>query len=159
MNSPEEEKRQFNKVMTTLILPEEQIISLGVLSEEIVEKVLSVRFCSIYCSQLNSSKLRWSIKKFNFRFCILMQMEAEVERLTKLKTSRLKEIVMKRRAELEEICQNAHIEHDVSTSPEESDAMIDSGIILCISPLLIFQFIIKYLTNNDFLCTCFIQAS
>jgi len=32
-------------------------------------------------------------------------MEAEVDRLTKLKTSRLKEIVMKRRAELEEICQ------------------------------------------------------
>ncbi|GJN33836.1 hypothetical protein PR202_gb22462 [Eleusine coracana subsp. coracana] len=94
MDSPEEEKRQFNKVMSILILPEEGITSLGILSEEIIKK-----------------------------------METEVERLTKLKVSRLKEIVMKRRAELEEICQNAHIEPDVSTAPEQTDAMIDSGLI------------------------------
>jgi protein regulator of cytokinesis 1 len=62
-------------------------------------------------------------------FSFLMQMEAEVERLTKLKTSRLKDIVMKRRRELEEICQNAHIEPDVSTAPEQTDALIDSGLI------------------------------
>jgi hypothetical protein len=61
-----------------------------------------------------------------------MQMEAEVDRLTKLKTSRLKEIVKKRRTELEEICQNAHIEPDVSTAPEQTDALIDSGCCLCI---------------------------
>ncbi|CAL5081717.1 unnamed protein product [Urochloa decumbens] len=94
MDSPEEEKRQFSKVMSILILPEEGITSHGVLSQEIIEK-----------------------------------MEAEVERLTKLKTSRLKEIVMKRRRELEDICQNAHIEPDVSTSPEQTDALIDSGLI------------------------------
>jgi Ase1/PRC1/MAP65 family protein len=82
-----------------------------------------------------------------------MQMEAEVERLTKLKTSRLKEIVVKRRAELEEICQNAHIEPDVSTAPEQTDAMIDSGIILCMLPVLIFQ--LMYLTNNGFLVRMF----
>ncbi|TVU09780.1 hypothetical protein EJB05_43275 [Eragrostis curvula] len=94
MDSPEEEKRQFNKVTSILILPEERITSLGIISEEIIEK-----------------------------------MEAEVERLTKLKTSRLKEIVLKRRTELEEICQNAHIEPDVSTAPEQTDAMIESGLI------------------------------
>lgn len=59
-------------------------------------------------------------------------MEVQVDRLTKLKTSRLKEIVMKRRTELEEICQNAHIEPDVSTAPEQTDALIDSGCSLCI---------------------------
>jgi protein regulator of cytokinesis 1 len=94
MDSPEEEKRQFSKVMSVLILPEEGITSSGVLSQEIIDK-----------------------------------MEAEVERLTKLKTSRLKDIVMKRRRELEEICQNAHIEPDVSTAPEQTDALIDSGLI------------------------------
>lgn len=94
MDSPEEEKRQFSKVMSSLILPEEGITSPGVLSEETIEK-----------------------------------MEFEVERLTRLKTSRLKEIVMKRRAELEAICQNAHIEPDVSTAPEQTDALIDSGLI------------------------------
>ena len=46
MDTPEEEKRQFNKVMTILIVPEEGITSLGILSEDIIEKVLSVRFCS-----------------------------------------------------------------------------------------------------------------
>uniref|UniRef100_A0A0A9EMG4 Uncharacterized protein n=1 Tax=Arundo donax TaxID=35708 RepID=A0A0A9EMG4_ARUDO len=94
MDTPDEDKRQFSKVMSILILPEEGITSPGILSQEIIEK-----------------------------------MEAEVERLTKLKTSRLKEIVMKRRTELEEICQNAHIEPDVSTAPEQTDALIDSGLI------------------------------
>ncbi|XP_062199150.1 65-kDa microtubule-associated protein 6-like [Phragmites australis] len=94
MDSPEEEKRQFSKVMSILIIPEEGITSPGVLSQEIIEK-----------------------------------MEAEVERLTKLKTRRIKEIAMIRRTELEEICQNAHIEPDVSTAPEQTDALIDSGLI------------------------------
>ncbi|XP_062193394.1 65-kDa microtubule-associated protein 6-like [Phragmites australis] len=94
MDSPEEEKRQFSKVMSILILPEEGITSPGVLSQEIIEK-----------------------------------MEAEVRRLTKLKTSRLKDIVMKRRTELEDICRNAHIEPDVSTTPEQTNALVDSGLI------------------------------
>ncbi|KAG8056941.1 hypothetical protein GUJ93_ZPchr0002g26411 [Zizania palustris] len=94
MDSTAEEKRQFNKVMSILISPEEGITSPGVLSQETIEK-----------------------------------MEAEVERLTKLKASRLKEIFMKKRSELEEICKNAHIEPDASTAPEETNAMIDSGII------------------------------
>ncbi|KAL6846480.1 hypothetical protein ACP4OV_023928 [Aristida adscensionis] len=94
MDSPDEEKRQYSKVMSILILPEEAITSPGVLSQEIIDK-----------------------------------MEAEVARLTKLKTSRLKEIVMKRRRELEEICQNAHIEPDVSTAPEQTSDLIDSGLI------------------------------
>jgi hypothetical protein len=46
MDSPGEEKRQFNKVMSILILPEEGITSPGILSEEIIGKVLSVCFCS-----------------------------------------------------------------------------------------------------------------
>ncbi|KAL5201383.1 hypothetical protein ABZP36_035737 [Zizania latifolia] len=94
MDSTAEERRQFNKVMSILISPEEGITSPGVLSQETIEK-----------------------------------MEAEVERLTKLKASRLKEIFMKKRSELEEICKNAHIEPDASTAPEQTNAMIDSGII------------------------------
>lgn len=39
MDSPEEEKRQFSKVMSILILPEEGITSPGILSQEIIEKV------------------------------------------------------------------------------------------------------------------------
>uniref|UniRef100_A0A453KYY5 Uncharacterized protein n=3 Tax=Aegilops tauschii subsp. strangulata TaxID=200361 RepID=A0A453KYY5_AEGTS len=97
MDSSEVEKRQFSKVISILISPEEGITSAGVLSQETIEK-----------------------------------MEAEVERLTELKTKRLKEIVTKRRAELEDICKNAHIEPDLSTAPEQTNALIDSGCTLCI---------------------------
>jgi protein regulator of cytokinesis 1 len=84
-------------------------------------------------------------------------MEAEVERLTKLKTSRLKEIVMKRRAELEEICQKAHIEPDVSTAPEQTDALIDSGCSFLHPALLLyyihmFFLLFLFLQTMIFLC-------
>uniref|UniRef100_A0ACD5Y4N7 Uncharacterized protein n=2 Tax=Avena sativa TaxID=4498 RepID=A0ACD5Y4N7_AVESA len=94
MDSCEEEKRQFSRVISILITPEEGITSSGVLSQETIEK-----------------------------------MEAEVERLTELKTSRLKELVLKRRTELEDICKNAHIEPDLSTAPEQTNTLIDSGTI------------------------------
>jgi protein regulator of cytokinesis 1 len=45
MDSPEEEKRQFSKVMTILILPEEGITSPGVLSEDTIDKVLPLCCC------------------------------------------------------------------------------------------------------------------
>lgn len=50
-----------------------------------------------------------------------------MERLTKLKAGRMKQLVLKRRAELEEICRMTHIEADPSTAPEKSNALIDSG--------------------------------
>ncbi|CAK7326864.1 unnamed protein product [Dovyalis caffra] len=60
---------------------------------------------------------------------IIEQASAEVERLTKLKASRMKELVMKRRSELEDICKMTHIEPDTSTDPEKSKALIDSGLV------------------------------
>lgn len=60
---------------------------------------------------------------------IIEQAAAEVERLTKLKASRMKELVMKRRSELEEICRMTHIEPDASTAVEKSNALIDSGLV------------------------------
>lgn len=59
----------------------------------------------------------------------IQQTEAEVERLKKLKASRMKELVLIRRLELEEICKRAHIEPDTNTSPEKSNALIDSGLV------------------------------
>lgn len=58
------------------------------------------------------------------------QASVEVERLTKLKASRMKELVLKRRSELEDICRMTHIKPDASTSVEKSNALIDSGICL-----------------------------
>lgn len=42
----------------------------------------------------------------------------------------MKEIVLKRRLELEEICKTAHIDPDISTAPDKAIALIDSGTII-----------------------------
>ncbi|KAJ4959827.1 hypothetical protein NE237_019737 [Protea cynaroides] len=60
---------------------------------------------------------------------VIEQVAAEVERLTNLKASRMKELVMKKRSELEEICRRAHIEPDVSTAAEKANALINSGLV------------------------------
>ncbi|KAJ0253417.1 65-kDa microtubule-associated protein 7 [Hirschfeldia incana] len=57
------------------------------------------------------------------------QVIAEVDRFNKLKSSRMKELVMKRRSELQNLCRLAHIEPDTSTSLEKSTALIDSGLV------------------------------
>ncbi|XP_074570881.1 65-kDa microtubule-associated protein 6-like [Curcuma longa] len=57
------------------------------------------------------------------------KMEGEVERLTNLKATRMRELALIRRTELEEICRTAHIEPDMSTAPENVSALIDSGIV------------------------------
>ncbi|KAK4261857.1 hypothetical protein QN277_004798 [Acacia crassicarpa] len=54
---------------------------------------------------------------------------AEVEKLARMKASRMKELVLKRRAELEEICRLTHIQPDTSTAAEKSSALIDSGLV------------------------------
>lgn len=51
-----------------------------------------------------------------------------MDRLAKLKASRMKELVLKRRSELEEICRLTHIQPDTSTAAEKSSALIDSGL-------------------------------
>ncbi|KQK22670.1 hypothetical protein BRADI_1g68710v3 [Brachypodium distachyon] len=59
----------------------------------------------------------------------IQETEEEVERLTKQKASRMKELVLKRRLELENICRHAHMEPDMSTAPEKIIALIDSGLV------------------------------
>lgn len=51
-----------------------------------------------------------------------------MERLDQLKVSKMKELVLKKRLDLEEICRNAHMEPDASTAEEKTNAMIDSGL-------------------------------
>ncbi|ONL95789.1 65-kDa microtubule-associated protein 6 [Zea mays] len=59
----------------------------------------------------------------------IQKTEEEVEKLTVQKTSRMKELVLKKRLELEGICRNAHMEPDMSTAPEKITALIDSGLV------------------------------
>lgn len=60
---------------------------------------------------------------------VIEQASQEVDRLNKLKASRMKELVSKKRAELEDLCFKIHIEPDPSTAIDKSNAMIDSGLV------------------------------
>ncbi|TVU47783.1 hypothetical protein EJB05_07392 [Eragrostis curvula] len=59
----------------------------------------------------------------------IQETEEEVERLTKQKASRMKELVLKKRIELEDICKHAHMDPDMSTAPDKIIALIDSGLV------------------------------
>ncbi|CAH1428734.1 unnamed protein product [Lactuca virosa] len=60
---------------------------------------------------------------------LIEQAEVEVERLDKLKFSRMKEIAFKRQGELEEIFAHAHIEINSQAAREKILALIDSGSV------------------------------
>ncbi|KAG6483413.1 hypothetical protein ZIOFF_060058 [Zingiber officinale] len=71
------------------------------------------------------------------------KMEGEVERLTNLKATRMRELVLIRRTELEEICRTTHIEPDTSTAPENVSALIDSGNCM----VHIFEAVLRVINN------------
>ncbi|KAJ8752928.1 hypothetical protein K2173_008663 [Erythroxylum novogranatense] len=55
--------------------------------------------------------------------------EAEVSRLEELKSSKMKELVLKKRSELEEICRKTHLIPEADTGIEYAIEAIDSGIM------------------------------
>ncbi|MCO5608818.1 hypothetical protein L7F22_063035 [Adiantum nelumboides] len=57
------------------------------------------------------------------------QVKGEVERLEQLKATKMKDLVLKRRSVLEQVCRQAHMEPDPSTSSEKTNALIDSGMV------------------------------
>uniref|UniRef100_A0A7N0ZU31 Uncharacterized protein n=2 Tax=Kalanchoe fedtschenkoi TaxID=63787 RepID=A0A7N0ZU31_KALFE len=60
---------------------------------------------------------------------LIEQSSEEVERLKTLKASRMKQLVMNKRSELEEICRVNHLEPDISTTTEKVGALIDAGLM------------------------------
>ncbi|KAK4484790.1 hypothetical protein RD792_007384 [Penstemon davidsonii] len=60
---------------------------------------------------------------------LIEQAEVEVERLDQLKASKMKEIALKRQAELEDIFAGAHIEIDTEAARERILSLIDSGTV------------------------------
>lgn len=59
----------------------------------------------------------------------VMQVEAEVSRLEELKSSRMKELVLKKRLELEEMCRKLHMVPAEDSAIEYVIDAIDSGIL------------------------------
>lgn len=59
-----------------------------------------------------------------------MQVEAEVSRLEELKSSKMKELVLKKRSELEEFCRRTHMVLEADSAMEYAIEAIESGIYL-----------------------------
>lgn len=57
-----------------------------------------------------------------------MKVEAEVSRLESLKSSKMKELVFKKRLELEDICRKTHLLPESDTSLEIALEAIESGM-------------------------------
>ncbi|XP_027924040.1 65-kDa microtubule-associated protein 3 isoform X2 [Vigna unguiculata] len=55
--------------------------------------------------------------------------EAEVSRLEELKSSKMKELVLRKRAELEEICQKTHLIPNIDSAVEHAVEAIESGAV------------------------------
>lgn len=58
---------------------------------------------------------------------IVTQVEAEVARLEELKGSKMKELVLKKQTELEEICRRIHLIAESNTAIEKTFASMESG--------------------------------
>lgn len=63
--------------------------------------------------------------------CLLIyQVEAEVSRLEELKSSKMKELVLKKRSELEEICRKTHLVPEADNAVEYAIEAVECGIKL-----------------------------
>ncbi|KAK4484111.1 hypothetical protein RD792_011331 [Penstemon davidsonii] len=88
------------------------------------EKVNFLRITSIL--SLQESEI---VQPSSLSLEIIEKVSGEVERLTKLKANRMKELVMMKKSELDDICCKTHIQPDSSTAPDKTNAMIDSGLV------------------------------
>lgn len=61
----------------------------------------------------------------------MMQVEAEVFRLEELKASKMKELVFKKRSELEEICRKTHMIPESDSAMEAAIDAIETGMESC----------------------------
>lgn len=61
----------------------------------------------------------------------ILQVEAEVSRLEELKSSKMKELVLKKKSELDEICRKTHLVLEEDTIVDYAIETIDSGNFQC----------------------------
>ncbi|PRQ57651.1 putative microtubule-associated protein, MAP65/Ase1/PRC1 [Rosa chinensis] len=60
---------------------------------------------------------------------LLNDVEAEVSKLEQLKSSKLKEILLKKKLELEEVCRQSHMVTEILSAAEYSNEAIESGAV------------------------------
>ncbi|KAL6008517.1 hypothetical protein ACLOJK_034029 [Asimina triloba] len=121
MDTPVEEQQMFRNVTCNIAASEHEITEPGILSTDFINYV-----SSDYCD---------CIKRGIFQVILctkttcVMQVETEVLRLEELKASKMKELVLKKRSELEEICRRMHMVAEPECSMEYAIEAIESGAV------------------------------
>lgn len=78
-----------------------------------------------------------------------MQVEKEVERLQELKSTKMKELLLKKKLELEEICRKTHLTTQTVFPSQHSVDLLDYGKILYKFLKISDNYIIIHLLHDD----------
>lgn len=70
----------------------------------------------------------------------IYQVKAEVSRLEEMKASKMKELVLKKKAELEDICRKTHLIPESNSSIDLAVEAVESGIYLYVLKIMIHSF-------------------
>jgi len=153
MDTPIEEQQMFQNVTCNIAASEDEITEPNTLSEDFINCVsyklleYNMDYISLFYTVQNS---RRSINA--------MQVEVEVSRLEELKSSKMKELVLKKRTELEEICRKTHLVPEIDGAVEYAVEAIESGNILSLLICKVFLDMIAVISFAHFKLCLFLDA-
>lgn len=124
MDTPEEEQLMFQNVTRNIAAAEHEITEPNSLCLEIINEVLSHYIPPSISYYFNLVHVTHAIYTYNVS---CHQAEAEVFRLQEMKMSKIKEVLLKKRLVLEEICREAHMLVDGKFDADLSVESIESG--------------------------------
>lgn len=122
MDTPIEEQQMFQNITCNIAASEHEITEPDTLS---VDFINYASFLQLFCVV---SECRLIYFLYSFGSIYIVQVEAEVSRLEELKSSKMKELVLKKRTELEEICRKTHMVIEADSAIEYAIEAIESGV-------------------------------
>lgn len=133
MDTPIEEQNIFQNVTRKIAAKEHEITEPDMLSVEFIAHVsyrifeitVTVSFHCCWCFFCLTLKLYFGPYS---NVPLTIKVEGEVSRLEELKASKMKELVLKKRSELEEIYRKTHIVADSDSAMSIAIEAIESGI-------------------------------
>ena len=123
IDTPEKERQHFFHVVNLLAIPSEQITKPESLTVSIIQQVSS------WLSWFFNWTI-WNVIIAAHKLCDLtyfIKAETEVKRLDELKTSKMKELFVRKQFELQEICSRSHMEIPSPSEMENITHLVDSG--------------------------------
>lgn len=133
MDTPMEEQQLFLNVTSNIAASEPAITEPNMLSVIFLNHVCNLEFRewgtnSAFFMIPIYANFMWVIDTYLTIFVsFFWQVEAEVVRLEQLKSSKMKELVIKKRLELEEICRRIHMVTETLSIMEDSVEAMESG--------------------------------